>query len=157
LLDRERELKKKAENKVSDILELMLEKNNEIDELREQVENLEEANKKLNAENEDLNNEAVDLENKINLMSKMCQNLQYRDDLLKEKSFREKLHEKDECILRLSGQLEAALAQIQQPETHQINNKLELVSRTVSTENDAETTHSTPDQTPDVKVLKKSQ
>lgn len=72
----ESELRKKAESRVTEILELMLEKNNEIDELKDTVFELEQVNQKLNDENEDLNKEALDLENKIHLMDKMYQHLQ---------------------------------------------------------------------------------
>jgi chromosome segregation ATPase len=85
------------------VLNILIDKNYEIDELGVQIDTLNNVNKRLRRENTDLNQEALDLENKIHLMDKMYKSMQLTYDKASENLLKSQITQKDNQINSLEN------------------------------------------------------
>lgn len=86
-------------------MNILIDKNFEIDELNNKIDDIIQVNKRLRRENADLNQEALDLENKIHLMDKMYKNMQVSYDKGSEDLLKSQIEQKDRRIKSLEDQI----------------------------------------------------
>jgi chromosome segregation ATPase len=127
-LQRETEDRITAEARAQEVLNILIDKNYEIDELGVKIDTLNNVNKRLRSENTDLNQEALDLENKIHLMDKMYKSMQLTYDKASENLLKSQIAQKDIQI----NSLEDTILEIQKDFDNFKENTKETINKQIT-------------------------